>query len=120
MDVFDSCYILLNYYTSLKKESYEKSDGFIDDDDNDENDHDAVGGDVNNPGVIMDVELEIQNAQYTHKKAARHFITFAKNPSRCFEGKIQKSNNPYKSTTVIHRHGLFYSDHGHVLEYSFD
>ena len=62
LDVFDSCYILLNYYNSLKKELYEKSDGFIDDDDNYENDYDAVGGDVNNPGVIMDVELEVQNA----------------------------------------------------------
>ena len=33
LDVCDACYIFCNYYKVLKKESYEKSDGFIDDDD---------------------------------------------------------------------------------------
>ena len=32
LDVCDACYIYRNYYKCLKKESYEKSDDFIDND----------------------------------------------------------------------------------------
>ena len=44
---------------------------------------------------------------------SRPFITFANNQSRLFEGKMQKSNIPYKVTTVMHHHIVSYSDHGH-------
>ena len=64
---------------------------------------------------------QIGGAKYTiHKiKAARTFITFANNSSRLFEGKMKKSNNPYKVTTIMHHHRVCYSDYGHVTEYPF-
>ena len=51
----DACYIFCHYYKSLKKESYKKSDNFIDDDDG----YDAVDEDVNDPNVITYVKLEV-------------------------------------------------------------
>ena len=69
MDVFDACWIFSNYLKSLRKESYEKSDDFIDNDDDDY----AVYGDGKDLDVITDVELEVQNIQYT--KVKRHVLS---------------------------------------------
>ena len=69
MGVFDDFYIFLNYYKSFKKESYEKLDGYIDDDDYDYD----VDGDGNDTDVITDVELEVRNNKNT--KAKRHVLS---------------------------------------------
>ena len=52
------------------------------------------------------------------RKAACPLITFANNPSRLFEGNMQKPNNLYKDTTVMHHHIVCYIDHGNVPEYA--
>ena len=62
LDVCDDCCMFRHYYKSLKKESYEKSDNFIDDDD------DAVDEDINYHSIITEVELEVKNTQYTESK----------------------------------------------------
>ena len=70
LGVCGACYIFCNYYKSLRKESYKRSNDFIDDDDDDDADDDSVDGDedVNYPDVITDVELELQNIKYTNAK----------------------------------------------------
>ena len=84
LDICDACYLFCNYYHSLKKESYEKSDDLTDDDDDDNDDDDDDDdddydddddddGDVNDPNVITDVELEVKNTQYT--KANWHVLS---------------------------------------------
>ena len=73
MDVCDDFYIFCNDCKSIKKESYEKPDDFINDDDDDDYDGDAVDGDGKNPDVITDVKLEVQDTQYT--KAKRHVLS---------------------------------------------
>ena len=69
LDFCDACYIFRNYYKSLKKEPYEKSDDLIDDYDydydddydydydydTDDDENDTVDRDGNNPDVITDV-----------------------------------------------------------------
>ena len=64
--VCDACYIFHNYYKSVKKESYEKSDDWINDDydDDDDDGYYAADGDGNGPNVTTDVELKVQNTQY--------------------------------------------------------
>ena len=69
LDVCDACYIFINYYKSLKKKAYEKSDVFVDYDDyDDDGGDDAVDRELNNPDFITDVELEMQNTQHTKSK----------------------------------------------------
>ena len=74
-----ACYIFRNYYKSIKKELYEKPYDWIhdnyddDDEDDDDDDDDAVGGDGNDPVVITDVELKVQNTQ--NKKSERHILS---------------------------------------------
>ena len=77
LDVCNTCYIFFDYYKSLKKEPYEKSDDLIDDYDydydddydydydydydddyyydTDDDENDTVDRDGNNPDVITDV-----------------------------------------------------------------
>ena len=54
-----ACYIFRNYYKSVKKESYEKSNDWINDDydDDDDDGYYAADGDGNNPDVITNVKL---------------------------------------------------------------
>ena len=68
-DFCDTCYIFSNYYKSLKKESYEKSDSLIDEYDDDDDNY----GDVNDPDFITDVKLGVQNTQY--KKSKWHVLS---------------------------------------------
>ena len=75
MDFCYAGYIFSNFNKSLKKESYEKSDDFIDDcdyydddnhDDYDDDDYFDVNG--NDPDDITDVKLEVPNTEYTKAK----------------------------------------------------
>ena len=66
LDVYYACYIFLNYCKILDKYSYKKSDDFID------NGDDVVYGYGNDLDVVTDVELEVQNTQYT--KSKRHVL----------------------------------------------
>ena len=105
LDVCDACYIFCNYYKSLKKESYEKSDDFIDDDDDDDDD-DVVDGDVKGPGVITDVELEVQNTQYTKK--SWHVLSSHLQIIKADDLKERCKNK------IIHTKAQCYSDHAHM------
>ena len=105
LDVCDACYIFRNYYKSLKKESYEKSDDFIDDDDDDDDD-DVVDGDVKGPGVITDVELEVQNTQYTKK--SWHVLSSHLQIIKADDLKERCKNK------IIHTKAQCYSDHAHM------
>ena len=69
LNICDACYIIHNYYNSLIKESFIKSDFFIDDDDDDgHDDDDDVNGYGKKRDVITDAKLEVQNIQYTKAK----------------------------------------------------
>ena len=74
MGVCGACYIFHKYYKIIKKESYEKSDGFIDDDYDYDDDYsdDAFDVYVNYTDFITDVKLEVKNTQYT--KSKRYFL----------------------------------------------